>query len=95
MRIALVLDYHDLERLAKLFHMLYERFPDGWISFERHGNLIPAIHPILWLKQEDLTPEDRTFFERLKGPLVTLPNPDPRHDVIRYYELVPTQARSD
>jgi hypothetical protein len=95
MRIALVLDYHDLERMAKLFQLLYDHFPDGWISFERHGNLQPAIHPILWLKTEDLETGDKAFLDSLKGPLVTLPNPDPHHDVIRYYEIVPTKADSD
>jgi hypothetical protein len=94
MQIALILDYHDLERMAKLFQMLSEHFPDAWISFERHGNLQPAIHPILWLKKEVLETEDKAFLDRLKGPLVTLPNPDPRHDVIRYWEIRPGKTGS-
>jgi hypothetical protein len=87
LKIALILDYHDLTRIAKLFQMLDTHFTNGWISFERHGKLQPAIQPILWLK-EDLKPEDRTFLNSLKGPLATLPNPEPRHDVIRYWEIV-------
>jgi len=84
--IALVLDYHDLERITKLFQMLYAHFPNAWISFERHGQLQPAIQPILWLK-EDLKSEDKTFLNSLKSPLLTVPNPEPRHDVIRYWEV--------
>jgi hypothetical protein len=69
-RIALILDYHDLERIAKLFQMLYAHFPNAWVSFEMHGKLQPAIQPILWLK-ENLKPEDRTYLDSL-GPSISL-----------------------